>query len=130
MARNRRSIFRRDVDGKIRVAAGSVFENHFSKRDISAVCDCEGDVFHAQPIGDFVSQRLLDASVGLPLAFSYHFDVSPTHAAPPACSQRLHRRFFGGKTSRIAFEFVLVALAVCHFARCVQAFENGRAVAQ
>ena len=58
--------------------------------------------------------------------------ASPRYPAsarrPPAGSQRLHGRFFGGKSARITLEFSAVALAVRNFGRSVQPLQNRRAV--
>ncbi len=50
---------------------------------------------------------------------AHHFYIAPAHAESPARSQRFHRRFFGGKSSRVAFEFAAKTFAVRHFRRSV-----------
>ncbi len=53
-----------------------------------------------------------------------HFNVPPSNAAPPSRPQRLHRRFFRGKSCRIALKFRLMPLAVPDFRLGEQALQK------
>src|SRR5438046_1606707 len=51
--------------------------------------------------------------------FAHYFQIHPFHAAPPARSQRLHRRFFCREPPRVALIFILKPLAVLALPRRV-----------
>jgi polyphenol oxidase len=60
----------------------------------------------------------------LPARFVPHFNVPPSHAAPPSRAERLHGRLFRSKSRRIALKFRLVPLAIPNFLRAVHAFNE------
>lgn len=110
-------------------SSGLIFKNNFGKRQIPAVRNGEGNILHAQLVRDsfrcaFQTQRWF------PTRLSYHFDIAPANASPPARPQSFHRCLFGCETARIALEFISVAFAIRHLAGSVQTLENGRPVAQ
>jgi len=103
------------------------FKNNFRKRQIPAMCNGEGNVFHAQLLSD-PFRRAFQTQRWLPAGLSYHFDIAPPNAPSPAGPQRLHRCFFRCEATCVALEFISVAFAIRHFAGSVQTLENGRAV--
>ena len=106
-----------------------IFKNNFRKRQISAVGNGDGDIFHAEPVGD-PFRRAFQTQGWLSARFSYHFDIAPAYAAPPSRPQGFHRCLFRGETARVALEFISVAFAIRYFARSVQPLENRRAVSR
>ena len=104
-----------------------VFKNNFRKRQISAMCDAEGNVFHAQIFSD-PFRGAAQTKRRLPARLPYYFNIAPPNAPSPAGPQRLHCCLFGCKSPRVALEFISVAFAIRHFAGGVQTLDNGRAV--
>src|SRR5271163_1983350 len=47
---------------------------------------------------------------------THYFNIPPTNTATPSRAERLHPRFFGGKTRGIAFEAMASLFAVTNFA--------------
>ncbi len=104
-----------------------VFKNNFRKSQISAMRNGERDVVHAQIFSD-PFRGAAQIQRWLPAGLSYYFDIAPPNAPSPAGPQSLHRCLFRREAPRVALEFISVAFAVRHFARSVQALENGRAM--
>src|SRR5262249_53926930 len=59
----------------------------------------------------------------------HNFDIDPSDAAAPACAERFHRSFFGGKPAGVALVFVLEALAVLALALRIYPAQERLAVA-
>src|SRR5437879_10383127 len=73
--------------------------------------DAERHALHTELLRNF--RRLTRYRQGGPPAhLPHYFQIHPSHAAPPACSQRLHGRLFCRKSPRVAFVLILEPLAV------------------
>jgi hypothetical protein len=101
----------------------SVLEDHLRKRPIAGMRDAHRNIFHSQTLGNR-ERRAVQRKRGFPAREPRHFDIHPAHAMRPPGSQRLHRRFFSGEASRVALHVVPVPLAVCDFARRVDAMQE------
>ena len=89
----------------------SRLEDDLRKRLLLGVRDAQGDVLYAELLGDFF--RLTGELQRRSAAFlAHHFQIHPTHAAPPARSERFHPCFFRREPPGIALIFVPELLAV------------------
>jgi len=105
----------------------SALEDDLRERGISAVGDGQGDILDLEAVGKFPC-RTAKLQRWLAAPEAHNLDVHPAHPASPACSQRLHRCFLGGKPPRVALESVAVALAIVDLLRREHALEKGLAV--
>ena len=82
---------------------------------------------HAQCIGDLPGrsvQRQRRFSAGC----ADNLDIDPTDAVAPACPQRLHGGFFGGKASGEALGPIAVPVAVSDLGGCEDSLQETLAV--
>jgi len=105
----------------------SALEDDLRERGISAVGDGQGDILDLEAVGKFPC-RTAKLQRWLAAPEAHNLDVHPAHPVSPACSQRLHRCFLGGKPPRVALESVAVALAIVDLLRREHALEKGLAV--
>ena len=89
----------------------SSLENNLRQRLFLGMRDAQGDVLHAELLCDFL-RFTGELQRRTPALLAHHFQVHPTHAAPPARSQRLHPCFFRCESSRVALILVFELLAI------------------
>jgi polyphenol oxidase len=92
------------------------------------VGDAEGDVFHAEAVGD-VAGFAVEFHGGAAAALANDFDIDPADAAAPACAESFHGGFFCGEAAGVALIFIFEALAVFALGGRVEAAEKSFAVA-
>jgi len=61
----------------------SVFKDNFGERQISAMCNGEGNVLHSQILGDPFRSGA-QTQRWLPARLSYYLDIAPPNAPSPA----------------------------------------------
>src|SRR5260370_21713333 len=90
--------------------------------------DAERCTLYSQLLGYF--RRLAcDRQSRTPARLPHHFQIHPSHPAPPPRPQRLHRRFFCRKPPRIPLILILEPLAVLPLPRRIDPPKKHFAVA-
>ena len=117
------------ASGSGRARSGLILEYHFGKGQIAAVRDRQRNILHAELVGDLACGAF-EVQSGFAARFARHFNIAPSHAAPPAGPECLHGSFFGRKARGVALEFVLVVFAIGYFARGIDALEKRSAMAR
>ena len=112
----------------VRCALALIFKDDLSQRLHLGMGDAQRDAPDAEAVRDvfcFAGEGHGWAAA----VFAHDFQVYPADPAPPARSQRLHGRFFCGKTPRVALKFVLEPFAVGNFLGGEDALQKSSAVA-
>src|SRR5260370_24792780 len=92
------------------------FKYHLRKGLSRRMSDAERDMLHPELLRNF--PRLTRQRQRWPPALlPHHFNVHPPHAFAPTRAQRLPRRLFHCKASRIAFKLVLEPFAILSLPR-------------
>src|SRR5260370_7045527 len=94
----------------------STLKNHLRQRLALRMRDAERHALHSNLLR-YLRRLPCYRQRRPPAHFPHHFQVHPFHTAPPARSQRLHRRFFRREPSRIPFILILKPLAIFPFPR-------------
>jgi hypothetical protein len=107
----------------------SILKNYLSQGQIAAVRDGEGNILHAEIVGDLASGSF-QMQRGFAAWVACHFNVTPADSTAPTGPKRFHGGFFGSEAGGVTLELVSVALAVGYFAGSVDALEEWRAMAR
>src|SRR6202007_1115870 len=92
------------------------FEDDLGEGGVAVVRNGEGDVLHAEAVGDR-ARRSGKFQCGLAAWLAHDFDVTPADSLCPPCAEGLHGRFLGCEAAGEAFGAVAVLLAVGDFGR-------------
>ena len=69
------------------------------------LCVIVSEIFFTPSRSAICARHAFQMQCRLSARLARHFDIPPAHAEPPSRSQRLHRRFFGGESPGVTFEF-------------------------
>src|SRR5438309_1813486 len=96
----------------------SAFENDLGQRLTFRMRDAERHALHTDLLREFC-RLTRNCQCRPPARLPHHFQIYPSHAAPPARPQRFHRRFFRSEPSRIPLILVPEPFAVLALPRCI-----------